>query len=154
MSKKHTFRAVIENAGGGGAYVQVPFDVEQVFGKKRVPVKTTINGEPYRGTLVRMGEPHHILIVLKEIRQKIGKDFGDEVEVVLEEDTQARIVEIPGDLYQVLDHAPVAKAVFEKMSYTHQREYVRYILDAKRESTRRDRIAKTIEMLKQVKKGK
>jgi hypothetical protein len=154
MTKKHTFTATITGAGGGGAYVPIPFDVEEAFGKKRVPVQALINGEPYRGTLVRMGEPHHILIVLKGIRIKIGKDIGDEVEVVLAEDTQPRVVEIPQDFQQALENFPVAKLVFEKMSYTHQKEYVNAILDAKHESTRRDRINKTIEMLKKVKKGK
>ena len=133
MSDKHTFVAVIENAGGGGAYVRVPFDVEQAFGKKRVPVQASINGEHYRGTLVRMGEPYHILIVLKEIRQKIGKDFGDEVVVEIEEDTQPREVEVPADLLRALEQAPLAKAAFEKMSYTHRRETVRAILEAKHE---------------------
>jgi len=153
MSQKHTFRAVIENAGGGGAFVRIPFEVEQVFGKKRVPVKAVIEGELYRGTLVRMGEPHHILVILKEIRQKIGKDFGEEIEVLLEQDNQPRVVEIPTDFQQALEQAPMAKAAFVKMAYTHQREYVRAILDAKRESTRKDRIAKTIEVLKKGKKG-
>jgi bifunctional DNA-binding transcriptional regulator/antitoxin component of YhaV-PrlF toxin-antitoxin module len=153
MSQKQKFTATIENAGGGGAYVRVPFDVEKAFGKKRVAVLAKINGEPYRGTLVRMGEPFHMLVVLKEIRQKIGKDFGDEVEVVVEEDTQPRVVEVPVDFREALELSPVAKAVFEKMSYTHQREYVRAILAAKREETRRSRIAKSIEMLIQIKKG-
>jgi hypothetical protein len=162
MPNKHSFTALIENSGGGGAFVRIPFDVEQAFGKKRVPVKATIDGEPYRGTLavsprragsrgpngVRMGEPCHILGVLKEIRQKIGKDFGDEVEVTLEEDTEPRVVKVPPDFQQALDQEPVAKAVFQKMAYTHQREYVHAILEAKREETRRNRIAKAIEMLK------
>ena len=161
MSEKHTFRAAIENPGGGGAFVRIPFDVEQAFGKKRVKVKATIDGEPYRGTLavsprragsrgpngVRMGEPCHILIVLKEIREKIGKTFGDEVEVTLEEDTEPRVAEVPSDFQQALDRDPLAKAAFQKMPYTHQREYVRAILEAKREETRRSRIAKSIEML-------
>jgi hypothetical protein len=153
MSKKYTFIATINGAGGGGAFVRVPFDVEQAFGKKRVPVQAKINGEPYRGTLVRMGEPYHMLIVLKGIRQKIGKDIGDEVEVVLEEDTQPRVVEVPEDFRKALENAPVAKTAFEKMSYTHQKEYVNAILEAKHESTRRDRIAKSVEMLKKGKKG-
>jgi hypothetical protein len=68
MSKAHTFQARIEAAGGGGAYVRIPFDVEAAFGKKRVPVNATIDGEHYRGTLVRMDTPDHILIILKEIR--------------------------------------------------------------------------------------
>lgn len=148
MSQKHTFTGKIENPGGGGAFVRVPFDVEQAFGKKRVPVQATIDGEPYRGTLVRMGYPCHILIVLKEIRQKIGKDFGDEVEVTLEEDTAPRVVEVPEDFQQALDGNPAAKAAFEKMSYTHQKEHVNAILEAKREETRRSRIEKAIEMLK------
>ncbi|MGZ6346810.1 MAG: YdeI/OmpD-associated family protein [Anaerolineales bacterium] len=154
MSKKYTFNATIIGTGGRGAYVQIPFDVEQAFGKKRVPVQAEINGELYRGTLVRMGDPYHILIVLKGIRQKIGKEIGDEVEVVLEEDTQPRVVDVPDDFIEALGKSPVAKTVFEKMSYTHQKEYVNAILDAKHESTRRDRIRKTIEMLKQVKRGK
>ncbi len=154
MIKKHTFTATIIGTGGGGAYVPIPFDVEQAFGKKRVPVQAKINGEPYRGTLVRMGEPFHILIVLKGIRQKIGKDIGDEVEVALEEDTQPRVVDVPDDFMQALDKSPGAKVIFEKMSYTHQKEYVNAILDAKHESTRRERIQKTIEMLKKIKKGK
>jgi len=147
MSEKHTFRAAIENPSGGGAFVRIPFDVEQTFGKKRVPVKATIDGEAYRGTLVWMGEPCHILGVLKEIREKIGKTFGDEVEVTLEEDTEPRVVEVPPDFQQALDRDPVAKAAFQKMPYTHQREYVCAILEAKREETRRSRIAKSIEML-------
>jgi hypothetical protein len=154
MSKKYTFIATITGAGGGGAYVPIPFDVEQAFGKKRVPVQAAINGEPYRGTLVRMGEPFHILIVLKEIREKIDKDIGDEVEVMLEEDTQPRVVEVPEDFRQALKNSLGAKEAIEKMSYTHQKEYVNAILEAKHASTRRDRIIKTIEMLNKVKKGK
>jgi hypothetical protein len=149
MPLKHTFRAVIENAGGGGAFVRVPFDVEQAFGKKRVPVQATIDGVPYRGTLVRMGEPCHILVVLKEIREKIGKTFGDEVEVTLEEDIAPRVVEVPADLQEALQKDAAAQAAFTSLAFSHQKEYVRWIEEAKREETRRGRIAKTIEKLKQ-----
>jgi len=149
MSQKYTFQATIVSAGGGGAFVRIPFDVEKAFGKKRVPVTASIDGQPYRGTLVRMGEPCHILGILKEIRIKTGKDIGDTVEIILEEDTQPRKVEIPPDLKQVFDQDPQARAVFEKLSYTHQKEHVRAILEAKHEETRRSRSLKTIEILKQ-----
>ncbi len=36
-----------------GAYVTVLFNVEAVFGKKRVKVKAVIEGIPYQGSLVR-----------------------------------------------------------------------------------------------------
>jgi hypothetical protein len=147
LDKKFTFRAVIRDAGGGGAFVCIPFDVEAVFGKKRVPVQAWIEGVPYRGTLMRMGAPTHMLGVLKDIRRAVGKDIGDEVEVVLQQDTTPRIVDVPPDLQQALDGDPAALAAFQKLSYTHQREHVRAVLDAKQPATRRRRIEKTILML-------
>ncbi len=148
MIKIHVFHAVVENAEGGGAFVRIPFDVEKAFGKQRVPVKAAIDDQPYRGLIERMAGPCHILGVLKEIRRKIGKDFGDEVHLALEEDLDPRQVEVPQDFQQVLDQDLAAPAAFEKMSYTHRKEYVNAILEAKREQTRRSRIAKTIAMLK------
>ncbi|MFZ2097233.1 MAG: YdeI/OmpD-associated family protein [Anaerolineales bacterium] len=153
MTQKHHFRTVIEDAGGGGAYVTIPFDVERIFGKKRPKVRATIDGETYRGTLVRMGSPYYMLIVLKEIRQKIGKSFGDEVSIELEQDHEPRQVELPADLQQALQAIPAAQAVFDRLSYTHQREYVRWITEAKREQTRLRRIQQTIEMLIRGKRG-
>jgi hypothetical protein len=149
MTGKHNFRAVIESARGGGAYVRIPFDVEKVFGKKRVPIRATIDGEKYRGTVVRMGEPDHILGVLKEIRSKIGKDIGDEVEVVLEEDKAERVVEMPEDFRKAMEEEPKAKTAYKKLSYTKQKEMVNAILEAKRAETRQARIKKAIERLKE-----
>jgi bifunctional DNA-binding transcriptional regulator/antitoxin component of YhaV-PrlF toxin-antitoxin module len=142
-----TFKALIEDAGGGGAYVRIPFDVEKEFGKKRLPVQSWIDGEPYRSTLVRMGGPFHILAVLKEIRQKLGKNVGDEVEIVIEEDTALRIVEIPSDLLAALESQPGALESFRKLSYTHQKEHVRAILEAKQPATHQKRIMKALEIL-------
>jgi hypothetical protein len=154
MSQQHTFRAVIENAGEGGAFVTVPFDVEKAFGKKRVKVKAAINGVPYRGSLVRMGGPSHMLVVLKEIREKIGKSFGDEVEIVVEEDTEPRLVQVPADMEAALKHNPKAEAAFQQLSYSHQKEYVQWIEAAKREETRQKRIGQFIEMLEQGKRSR
>jgi Domain of unknown function (DUF1905)/Bacteriocin-protection, YdeI or OmpD-Associated len=145
----YNFKAIIEDPGGGGAFVTIPFDVEKTFGKKKPKIKATIEGEPYRGTLVRMGGPHHVLIVLKEIRAKIGKGFGDEVEIELEEDLDPRQVEIPPDLLNSLEADPLALELFNRLSYTHQKEYVRWINEAKREQTRLERIQRTSAMLKE-----
>ena len=77
MPNKQTFTATIQNAGGGGAFVEVPFDVEAAFGSKRPKIKAMIEGVPYRGILTRMGTEYHMLIILKDIRERIGKTFGD-----------------------------------------------------------------------------
>ena len=148
MPKKHTFTAVIQNAGGGGAFVEVPFDVEEAFGSKRPKIRALIEGVPYRGTLVRMGTECHLLLVLKSIREQAGKTFGDEVKVTVEADVEERVVAVPAELKRVFQSEKEARAVFEKLSYTHQKEYVVWITEAKKEETRQKRIAKTIEMLK------
>ncbi|MBV6450759.1 MAG: hypothetical protein MHPDNHAH_01485 [Anaerolineales bacterium] len=147
-SKKHTFKATILDAGGGGAFVEVPFDVEAAFGSKRPKVKAMIEGVPYRGILSRMGGPNHILVILKDIRAKIGKSFGDEVKITVELDTEPRVVEVPKDLIKELKKHKEAKAFFDKLSYTHQREYVMWINEAKKDETRARRIAQTVEHLK------
>jgi hypothetical protein len=152
MTPKLTFRATIQNAGGGGAFVEVPFDVEAAFGSKKPRVKAMIEGVPYRGLLVRMGGPNHILIILKGIREQIGKSFGDEVTVTVETDTRPRVVEVPAELEKAFRTEKDAKASFDKLSYTHQREYVTWINEAKREETRQNRIMKTVEMLKKGRK--
>ena len=148
MPKKQTYTAIIQNAGSGGAYVEVPFDVEAAFGSKRPKVKALIEGVPYRGTLTRMGTECHILGIRKEIRAQIGKTFGDEATITVEEDTEPRIVEIPPELAEAFKKEKDAAEYFKSLSYSHQREYVGSITEAKKEETRARRIAQTIEMLK------
>ncbi len=86
MSKVYEFDAVLIKVPDiDGAYIEIPFDVKAEFGKGRVPVHATFDGEPYEGSLVRMGTPCHILGVRKDIRAKIGKQPGDTVHVTLRE---------------------------------------------------------------------
>lgn len=151
---KRKFAAEILSKGSGGMYVIVPFDVEKEYGKKRVKIVAKIESEIYRGLLVRMGSPDHILLMRKDIREKIGKTAGDIVNVEVEEDTKPRVVIIPKDLQELLDLNPNLKVFFQTLSYTHQKEYVQWIEDAKRETTRIRRLNKTIELMKEGKKGK
>src|ERR1700690_2757581 len=124
MIKKKIFIGLIQNAGGGGAFVEIPFDVEKEFGSKRPKVKAMIEGVEYRGTLVRMGSEHHMLLILKGIRAQIGKTFGDEIKVIVELDAEPRLIEIPKDLIKEFKKDKQAKGIFDKLSYTHRREYV------------------------------
>ena len=149
--KKYKFKARIESAGGstvGGACVLFPYDVQKEFGTKgRVPVKVTFNGVPYTGSMIKYGAPQHMLPVLKAIREQIGKGPGDTIEVVVWKDEEERIVAIPAPFKTLLKKEGLL-AGFEKLSYTHRKEYVRWIEDAKKEETRQNRIAKAITMLK------
>jgi len=82
----YEFDAVIIKAPDmDAAYIEIPFDVKEAFGKARVPVRALFDGEVYDGQLVRMGTPCHIIGVRKDIRAKIGKQPGDIIHVVLSE---------------------------------------------------------------------
>lgn len=147
--KKYRFRAKIEAGGGGGAYVLFPFDVGREFGTKgKVPVKAAFNGFPYAGSLIKYGHTLHLLPVLKAIRQQIGADAGDTVEVELWKDEAPRTVEAPAAFQQAMKRAGV-RDIFDGLSPTHRREYCRLITEAKREETRVRRLERAIEMLKQ-----
>jgi hypothetical protein len=146
--KQYKFKATIEAAGSGGACVLFPFDVEKEFGTRgQVPVKVAFDGVSYTGTMVKYGRPQHMLPMLKAIREQIGKGPGDTVAVVLERDESIRTVEVPPDLAKLLKKERLLP-VFEKLSYTHRKEYCRWITEAKKEETRQTRIAKAIEMIR------
>jgi hypothetical protein len=143
-----TFEAtIIKDEDSGGAGITIPFDVREAFGKKgRVPVKCTIDGYPYRGSIFPYGGTYYIGVV-KKVRDAIGKTYGDTVRVVMEADEEPRTVEVPEDFARALDENVTAKMAFEKLSYSHKREYVLWINEAKKDETRQRRIAKTIEKL-------
>lgn len=75
----------------GGAYVPFPYDLRAEFGKGRVKVSATFDGEPYEGSVVNMGMKNpdgticYIIGVKKDIRAKIGKQPGDTVHVTIRE---------------------------------------------------------------------
>jgi len=148
--EKYKYKAKIEEAsvGTGGAFVLFPYDVEKEFGAKgRVPVKATFNGVAYSGSLVKYGAPQHMLPMLKAIREQIGKGPGDTIEVVVWKDEEERVVPIPAPFKALLKKVGLL-AGFEKLSYTHRKEYVRWIEDAKKEETRQNRMARAVAMLK------
>lgn len=86
MEKYLEFDAIlIKQPDIDGAYIEVPFDIKAIFGKSRLPVHATFDGEPYDGQVVKMGTPCHIIGVRKDIRKKINKQPGDTIHVTLEE---------------------------------------------------------------------
>ena len=147
--KEYRFKATIEGAGGNGAYVLFPYDTEKEFGTRaRIRVIAAFDGIVYNGSLVKYGLPQHMLPVLKNIREQIGKGPGDTVDVVLRRDDSVRTVEVPPEFEKRMKKERVL-AAFEKLSYTHRKEYCRWITDAKKEETRRARITKAVAMLKE-----
>lgn len=151
---KQEFTAIIKQSGNiNGAYIEPPFDVKEVFGAKRVKVIATFDGVEYRGSIVSMGGCY-VLGITQEIRKKIGKEFGDLVEVTVEKDEEERTVEMPEDFARALADNTAAQETYSKLSFTGKRDYIRWITEAKKEETRRSRIEKSVEGLAQGKKLK
>jgi bifunctional DNA-binding transcriptional regulator/antitoxin component of YhaV-PrlF toxin-antitoxin module len=127
--------------------ITIPFDVEAVFGSKRVPVKAVVNGAEYRGTIVRMGGKY-MLGIPKVFREAAGVSAGDNIVVTLEKDTAERTVEIPADLARELKKDSSLQEAWEKLSYTIRKENVRSLEEAKQPETRARRLEKTLEIIK------
>jgi len=129
----------------------VVLDEEQVAvvgeGAKRFPVVATVNGYVWRTSVVRMGG-EYLLGLNREVRDGAGVEAGDTIDLQLELDTRPREVEVPPALGAALAADNEARAAYEKLSYTHRKEYARWVAEAKRDETRERRVAKAIEELR------
>lgn len=142
-----TFEGRILVGDGGGAWVEVPGEVAAALGGGgRIPVVASFDGVGYRGSIASMGGCM-ALGVLKSIRSELGKGDGDAVTVTVERDSGERVVEVPEDFAAALAGAGLREA-FDGLSYSHRREHVNAITDAKKPETRARRIAKALEMLR------
>ena len=146
--KKYKFKAKIEAGPGGGAYVLFPCDTQKEFATNgKVPVKAAFEGVPCAGSLVKYGHPHHMLGMAKAIREQIRKGPGDTVEIVVWKDEEVRTVEVPAEFERLMKKEGLL-SVFNGLSYTHRKEYCRWITEAKKEETRLKRLGSAIGMLK------
>jgi uncharacterized protein YdeI (YjbR/CyaY-like superfamily) len=126
----------------------VPLDVPAVFGRARAKVRGTVNGAPFRSTVAAYGG-RYFLPVNRVLREAAGATAGETVVVELERDDAPRVVEVPDDLREALDADDAARACFDGLSYTHRREYVEWIGEAKRADTRDRRIRKALDLLRE-----
>lgn len=125
--------------------IPVPFDPKQIFGKVRAPVRVTLNGYSYRSTIAAMGGP--LLIPLRRShREAAGLEGSETLKVTIELDTESREVAPPSDLSRALKAAGVW-AQWSALSYTHRREHVEAVTEAKRPETRRRRIDAAVKAL-------
>jgi hypothetical protein len=147
MADRQTFKTLLIKADGMDATgIKLPFDIEEVWGAKRVKVKAVINGAEYRGSAVRMSGEYW-MGVPKTFREAAGVNAGDHIEVTMERDDEPRTVTPPDDLASAIDKAGVRTA-WDSLSYTLQKESARTVSEAKSDETRTKRIEKILLTLK------
>ena len=135
--------------GGGGCLIPVPREIAAKLGLKGMPkVQSVIAGQPYRGSLMPMGDGTYCLGVLKSIQEAAGVGFGDTVTVELELDTAPRVVEPPADLARLMAKDKKMAASWEKLSFTNKKEMALGIDGAKKPETRERRLAAAIAKLR------
>src|SRR5436305_361451 len=128
--------------GGGGTLVPVPREVAAKMGLQGMPkVQAVIAGQPYRGSLMPMGDGTYCLGVLKSIQEAAGVQQGDTVTVELELDAAPRVVEPPSDLRTAIARDSKVSAAWDKLSFTNKKEMARSLEEAKKPATRERRLA-------------
>lgn len=146
--RRMKFRATIQPHGKTATGIQVPAEIVASLGSsKRPPVRVTINGHTYRSSVASMGG-EFMLGVSAENRLSADVVAGDEVDIVIELDTEPRAVTMPPDFTTALDRDADARRFFDSLSYSHQRRYVLAIEEAKTAETRQRRITKTVSILR------
>jgi hypothetical protein len=125
----------------------VPLDVKALWGEARPPVVALVNGVEYRSRLMVYGGETWLGLT-NAFRKQLGVGEGDTVEVELDRDDAPREVQVPAEFQKELDADDEARAAFEKLSFTHRREYAEWIASAKRADTRERRLARALEMLR------
>jgi Bacteriocin-protection, YdeI or OmpD-Associated/Domain of unknown function (DUF1905) len=144
------FESVVELGGRTATGIQVPDEViEGLGGSRRPAVTITVNGYTYRTTAVRMGG-RFLVPLSAEHRAAAGVEAGQAVTVDLDLDTAPREVELPADLAEAMDVA--ARTAYDALSYTHRKEWVRWVEEAKKPETRATRIEKTVAGLREGRK--
>jgi hypothetical protein len=145
MSSK-TFKATIFR-DGAMCFIPLGFDPKPVFGKVRAPVRVTLNGYTYRSTIAAMGGPPCVPL-RKSNREAAGLEGGETLEITIDLDSDKREVKPPADFVKALKAAPPAWERWRALSYSHQRERVEGIDQAKKPETRARRIERATRMLR------
>jgi hypothetical protein len=145
---KIQFKVKLEAVERGGVFFTLPRRESAKFGVRGyLPVTGTINGYSFRSSIFPTGDGAHYMGVNKEVRAGAGIAAGDRVQVMMEEDTAPRTVAVPADLNAALASSASARVLFDKLSYTHRKEYVRWIESARRPETRARRIEQLLKRL-------
>jgi hypothetical protein len=141
------FTVTLERVGKTATMFRVPFDLEEAFGRRRPPVLVTIRDHTWRTTPGVYDGVGHV-VVNRSVKSATGVDAPERVRVTMALDTKPRTVEVPSDLATVFEEDAAAKSAFDALSFTHRREYVEWIAEAKRPDTRARRVAGTVERVK------
>ena len=127
--------------------IALPFDAKEAFGRVRAPVRVAVNGYEFRTTTMRYAGVDYIGLN-RTVRDAARIEANDTLTVTMELDTAPRTVEVPAELELAFTEAADARAAYDGLSFTHRKEYARWVGEAKRVETRRLRAERAVAMLR------
>jgi hypothetical protein len=142
-----TLTQTLQQSGPATALVLTDEQVEELAGGKRAAVIVRIGDKQARLRLAVMGG-QNLIGMSKATRAELGVDFGDEVTATIMLDETPREVEVPAELAAAFASDPEAAAAYDKLAFTHRKEYARWVAEAKKEETRQRRAAEALQMLR------
>jgi hypothetical protein len=150
MKQSFKTKLVAHGPGGAWTFLDVPFDVEKTFGSKaRVPVCGAINGFAFRNSLMPNGDGTHSMAVNKSLQAGAKAQAGDTVSVLMEVDSQKRVVTLPGELKKALQSDQGAAAIYKSLSPSHRKEFAEWVASAKQPATRLSRAQRSVKLIRQ-----
>jgi hypothetical protein len=153
----YRFDAILEkgNHNNGWTYIIVPSGISVLLQKPgKIFICGGINGSTFRTTFNKKGDGEGFFYVNQPLLKSIKKTAGDRVSVELKVDDEPRVVHIPDDMAEALSCSDKAQSTFELFPYSHRKEIIAWIDDAKKPETRLRRIVKAIDMLENYTKPK
>jgi len=148
MGEILTVTLTLQPRGPAAAFVLSDEQVAAVGGgRKAFPVRVRVNGVTLPLRLARMGG-ENLIGLARAVREQAGLSIESAYQVEIVADEGARSVEVPEDLAVALAGDVTAQAAFAALADSHRKEFVRWISEAKRDATRAQRVAKTVDMLR------
>lgn len=142
------FSATLTAIKGGGHFVTVPVETAEAAGLRYgIRVRGTVNGVPYRSSLMKYSGVFHMGVhkaTIAKAKAKIGADVDVQIEI---DDEPLPTDTVPRDLARAIAASPRARDAWAKESPSHRREHVKHVIDAKKPETRARRIEKTVAAL-------
>jgi hypothetical protein len=143
MAQTLELETTLEPHGPAAAVVLTDEQVASLEAGKTPPVRVTVNGVSVGGRVMRRGG-QNLIGFSKAVREQLGVAPGQAIRLTVEVDDQPREVEVPADLIAALDADPAARAAFDALAFTHRKEYVRWVEEAKKPETRERRVRETV----------
>jgi uncharacterized protein YdeI (YjbR/CyaY-like superfamily) len=142
MVKAKTFTGRLEHLRGnlGWVIAKVPFDVQKTWGARRMKVKITVNGHPFRTSLFPTRGTGHFILVNKKMQKAAKIKAGDAAKFTVVPDTEERAVKNPPELERILKQEKVLRHWYEQLSHS-MRYYIANVIAQPRSAASREKRA-------------